>query len=175
MNKIRNKIVLLGDAYVGKTSIAIRFSKNEFNENTESTFGAVYFTHSLIKDNQKLQFDIWDTAGQERFKSLGVLYYKSAKGALVVYDMTNKKSFERAIDWVLELHEKADPDIVIALVGNKCDMEEAREVGKDEAERFAAKHGLLYFECSAKNGVNVKEVFLAISFLISEKYSCGAG
>ncbi len=128
MEKIRNKIVLLGDAYVGKTSIAIRFSKNEFNENTEPTFGAVYFTHMLVKDEVKMQFDIWDTAGQERFKALGVLYYKSAKGALVVYDLTNRKSFERAIDWVLELHEKGDPDIVIGLAANKCDMEDAREV-----------------------------------------------
>ena len=171
MNKIRNKIVLLGDAYVGKTSIAIRFSKEEFNENTESTFGAVYFTHTLIKDEQKLQFDIWDTAGQERFKALGVLYYKSAKGALVVYDMTNKKSFERAIDWVLELHEKADPDIVIGLVGNKSDLEEAREVSKEEAIGFSTKHGLLNFECSAKTGFNIKDIFLVISFLISEKYT----
>lgn len=127
---MKNKIVLLGDSYVGKTSIAIRFSKDEFSANTGSTVGAVFFTHTVEKENKKIQFDIWDTAGQEKFRTLGVLYYRTAKGALVVYDITQKESFDWAKDWVAELNENAEVDIVIALVGNKSDMEDKREISK---------------------------------------------
>ena len=162
MDKLKTKLVLLGDVFVGKTSLAVRFSKDEFRENQESTSGAVFFTHTIEKAGKKLQFDIWDTAGQERFRALGALYYKNAKAAVIVFDLTNVHSYERAVDWIDELHQNADPDIVIALVGNKADLGAQRAVGAELAAAFALKNGLLYFECSAKTGENVKELFVGV-------------
>jgi signal recognition particle receptor subunit beta len=88
-----------------------RFSTNEFKENVQSTLGAQFITHSIEENDCIMQFDIWDTAGQERFQALGALYYKNSKGALVVYDITSEKSFQRAKNWISELMENAEPDI----------------------------------------------------------------
>ena len=162
MNKIRNKIVLLGDVYVGKTSLATRFSKNEFKDQIESTSGGVFFTHTIEKDGNRLQFDIWDTAGQERFRALGALYYKTSKAALIVFDLTNPSSLKKAMDWIEELHKNADPNIVMALVGNKVDMTDQRQISSEEAAKFAEENGLYYYECSAKTGENVREMFIEV-------------
>jgi len=107
-----------------------------------------------------LQFDIWDTAGQERFRSLGGLYYKSARGAIVVFDITVEKSLQRAKEWISELHQNAEPDIVIALVANKADLESERKISRQDAEAYAQSQGLIYFEASAKTGQNVKNIFI---------------
>ena len=139
----------------------ISFSKDEFREGVESTTGALFFTQTLKREGTTLQFDIWDTAGQERFKALGVLYYKSAKAAMVVYDVTNSRSFERALEWVAELHENADPDIIVALVANKVDLPN-REVSREAGESLAQERGLLYFEVSAKSGEGVRAAFLEL-------------
>lgn len=141
--KIKTKIVLLGDVSVGKTSLAHRFQKDEMPQNVTSTLGAQFITVTIEENDQELQFDIWDTAGQERFKSLGALYYKKARGAIVVFDITNEKSLARAKEWISELHQNAEPDIVIALVGNKADLEEERAVLKSVALNLLRKHNLL--------------------------------
>lgn len=91
--------------------VHIRFSTNEFKENVQSTLGAQFITHSIEENDCIMQFDIWDTAGQERFQALGALYYKNSKGAVVVYDITSEKSFQRAKNWISELMENAEPDI----------------------------------------------------------------
>lgn len=93
--------------------------------------GAQFITVTLPIGENELQFDIWDTAGQERFRSLGALYYKTAKGALVVFDITAEKSFQRAKEWISELHQNAEPDILISLVGNKIDLESERKVSRE--------------------------------------------
>jgi len=160
---IVNKLVLLGDIYVGKTSIAHRFVKNEFSENQESTVGAVFLWHALELPDCLVKFDIWDTAGQERYRSLAPMYYKGAKAAIVVYDITAYDTFRRAKEWVNELHQNASPNIVIALVGNKVDLEENRKVTVLEAKEFADKNGLCHFETSAKRGTNLSELFMTIA------------
>ena len=97
-------------------------------QNVTSTLGAQFVTVTIQEADAEMQFDIWDTAGQERFKSLGGLYYKNAKGAIVVFDITAEKSLQRAKEWITELHQNAEPDIIITLVGNKCDLEAERVV-----------------------------------------------
>ncbi|GAV53373.1 hypothetical protein ZYGR_0AI06570 [Zygosaccharomyces rouxii] len=159
------KLVLLGEAAVGKSSIVLRFVSNDFSENKEPTIGAAFLTQRVNIGEQTVKFEIWDTAGQERFASLAPMYYRNAQAALVVYDITKPQSFIKARHWVKELHEQASKGIVIALVGNKLDMIEnggERKVAKEEAEKLAEEEGLLFFETSAKSGENVNEVFLGI-------------
>lgn len=159
------KLVLLGEAAVGKSSIVLRFVSNDFSENKEPTIGAAFLTQRVNIGDQTVKFEIWDTAGQERFASLAPMYYRNAQAALVVYDVTKPQSFIKARHWVKELHEQASKGIIIALVGNKLDMVETggeRKVAKEEAEKLAEEEGLLFFETSAKTGENVNEVFLGI-------------
>lgn len=160
------KLVLLGEAAVGKSSIVLRFVSNDFSENKEPTIGAAFLTQRVNINDYTVKFEIWDTAGQERFASLAPMYYRNAQAALVVYDVTKPQSFIKARHWVKELHEQANKNIIIALVGNKIDIlednENERKVAKEEAEKLAEEEGLLYFETSAKTGANISEVFLGI-------------
>ncbi|KAJ2512555.1 Vacuolar protein sorting-associated protein 21 [Coemansia sp. RSA 1939] len=129
---IQIKVVLLGDAAVGKSSLVLRFVNNEFQENKEPTIGAAFLTQKVRLDDSVLKLDIWDTAGQERFHSLAPMYYRSAHAAVVVYDITRAESLDRAKSWIKELHRQASPNIVIALVGNKLDL-----IKDDESESAA--------------------------------------
>ena len=132
------KVVLLGEAGVGKSAIALRLVKNEWIENSRSTVGASFFKHIIDVDSVTMHFDIWDTAGQERYKSLASMYYRGAAAALVVYDITSQSSFVRAQEWIQELKENA-PDALIALIGNKSDLSEQRAVGTNETVEFSNK------------------------------------
>ncbi|GMF89515.1 unnamed protein product [[Candida] boidinii] len=121
------KLVLLGESAVGKSSIVHRFVKDSFDDLRESTIGAAFLTQTIALDNNvTVKFEIWDTAGQERYKSLAPMYYRNANCALVVYDITQPTSLDRAKSWIKELQRQASPDIVIALAGNKLDLESER-------------------------------------------------
>ncbi|KAJ5760907.1 hypothetical protein N7520_008063 [Penicillium odoratum] len=116
------KLVLLGEAAVGKSSLVLRFVNNDFQENKEPTIGAAFLTQKCTLPSRTIKFEIWDTAGQERFASLAPMYYRNAQAALVVYDVTKPSSLTKAKHWVAELQRQASPGIVIALVGNKLDL-----------------------------------------------------
>ena len=191
MTPIQTKLVLLGEAAVGKTSVVYRFVQDDFQENREPTIGAAFLTQRCRLEDRLIKFEIWDTAGQERFHSLAPMYYRNAQASAVVYDITKAASFEKAKNWVKELQRQANPHIVIALVGNKLDLvsdkldlkaeedsdkivesddtdEEAapaaqREVACSEAQQYADEMGLLFFETSAKTGENVLETFTEIA------------
>lgn len=159
------KLVMLGDTAVGKSSIVMRFVRKQFTETQESTIGAAFFTQTVFCDNVKIQYEIWDTAGQERYHSLAPMYYRGAAVALVVYDITRRKSFERAIEWVKELKtEVGDDNPVIMMVGNKYDLpDSSRQVQSQEAIAYASNNGLMFTECSAKTNHNITEMFLKIA------------
>ncbi|EST10133.1 Small GTPase superfamily [Kalmanozyma brasiliensis GHG001] len=185
----QTKLVLLGEAAVGKSSVVLRFVQNDFQENKEPTIGAAFLTQKCRLEDRLIKFEIWDTAGQERFHSLAPMYYRNAQASAVIYDVTKASSFEKAKSWVKELQRQANPNIVIALVGNKIDLlnettaeageeeedetatanestpsgDSARAVPKDEAEAYAKEGGLLFFETSAKTGEGVVEVFTEIA------------
>ncbi|KAI7225842.1 hypothetical protein KC330_g9017 [Hortaea werneckii] len=230
------KLVLLGEAAVGKSSLVLRFVNNDFQPNKEPTIGAAFLTQKCQLPSRTIKFEIWDTAGQERFASLAPMYYRNAQSALVVYDVTKKSSLTKARHWVAELQRQASPGIVIALVGNKKDLCEeedesegqgvaegageqqddgegqqeqeesgggvdeegqdqqpqqqkssssaaggtadddtkTRKISVREAQQYADEEGLLFFETSAKSGLNVNEVFTAIANAIPETSLKGA-
>jgi len=119
---VQVKLVLLGEAAVGKSSVVLRFVSNDFQANKEPTIGAAFLTQKCRLEDRVLRYEIWDTAGQERFHSLAPMYYRNAQAAVVVYDVTKASSLEKAKSWVKELQRQANPNIVIALAGNKVDL-----------------------------------------------------
>ncbi|KAL0086351.1 ras family-domain-containing protein [Phycomyces blakesleeanus] len=161
------KLVLLGESAVGKSSLVMRFVKDHFDEYRESTIGAAFLARSVqLEDDVTVKFEIWDTAGQERYKSLAPMYYRNANCAVVVYDITQPSSLEKAKAWVNELQRQADPNIVIALAGNKSDLEARRAVPTQTAKEYAEESGLLFFETSAKTDTNVTKLFDEIAKLM---------
>ena len=162
MNTIQNyKLVLLGDSGVGKSSIALRFVRDEFREFQEPTIGAAFLTRTLNRAEGEIRYEMWDTAGQERYASLAPMYYRGAKAAVVVYDVTCKASFEGAKKWVSEL-QRGVPKCTIALAGNKCELSR-RGVPIDEASKYSKEQGILFIETSAKTGKNVMKLFTNIA------------
>ncbi|KAK3820127.1 MAG: ras protein [Benniella sp.] len=158
------KLVLLGESAVGKSSLVLRFVKDQFDDYRESTIGAAFLTQTIsLDDATTVKFEIWDTAGQERYKSLAPMYYRNANCAVVVYDITQATSLDKAKSWVKELQRQADPNIVIALAGNKSDLGARRAVATEDAQAYADEAGLLFFETSAKTATNVNELFTSIA------------
>ena len=137
------KLVLLGDSAVGKSSLVLRFVRGQFFEYQESTIGAAFLTQTVALNDTTVKFEIWDTAGQERYHSLAPMYYRGAAAAIVVYDITNRDTFQRAKQWVKELQRQGNPNIVIALAGNKSDLNSKRKVEPEEAESCAAQFGAI--------------------------------
>jgi len=158
------KLVLLGDSAVGKSSLVLRFVKKQFYEYQESTIGAAFLTQTVNVKDYTVKFEIWDTAGQERYHSLAPMYYRGAAAAIIVYDLTNRQSFVRAKTWVKELQkQQGNPNIVIALAGNKLDLADKRQVEAEEAKSYADENNLYFLETSAKTDHNVTTLFEAIA------------
>lgn len=157
---IRIKLVLLGDSGVGKSCIVLRFVRGQFDASSKVTVGASFLSQTIVlQDSTSVKFEIWDTAGQERYASLAPLYYRGASAAVVVYDITNPETFLKAQFWVKELQKHGNPVIVMALVGNKADLESQRQVSREEAQEYAESNGMFYIETSAKTSDNVNQLF----------------
>lgn len=163
------KVVLIGDSGVGKTNLLSRFTRDEFNLESKSTIGVEFATKSVYLDGGKVvKAQIWDTAGQERYRAITSAYYRGAVGALLVYDISKRQSFENLERWVKELRDHADHNIVILLVGNKSDMEHLRAVSSEEATSYANREHLAFIETSALENTNVESAFHQI---LAEIYS----
>ena len=157
MSQIVNcKVVILGNSSTGKSSIASRYVTDSFDEMSEPTIGASFFKKDIHTNEGTISFEIWDTAGQERYKSLAPMYYRNAKIALVVFDITNKESFLGAIKWIKELKENC-ANIIIALLGNKHDL--PNHFDKYIINEYVDSHNLIYYETSAKENYNISNVF----------------
>ena len=153
------KVVVVGDSGVGKTNLIKRFVSNTYNPNTKATVGVEFLSKSYKINDQVFKIEIWDTAGQERYKSITAAYYKGAKGALIVYDITQKDSFENINKWMSEVRDKSSKDLKIMIVGNKTDLENERQVSTEEALEKAKELGSPVMEASALDGSNVKDAF----------------
>lgn len=169
------KLVLLGESSVGKSSLVLRFVKGQFHEFQESTIGAAFLTQTVQIDDTTVKFEIWDTAGQERYHSLAPMYYRGAQAAIVVYDISNKETFQKAQTWIKELQRQANPNIVIALAGNKLDLANKRAVSYEEAKQYADETSLLFMETSAKTAANVMDIFTSIAKKLPKNESNESG
>uniref|UniRef100_A0AAY4A7P9 small monomeric GTPase n=1 Tax=Denticeps clupeoides TaxID=299321 RepID=A0AAY4A7P9_9TELE len=156
--------ILVGDSGVGKTSLLVQFDQGKFIPGSFSATVGIGFTNKVVTvDNINVKLQIWDTAGQERFRSVTHAYYRDAQALLLLYDITSKSSFDNTRAWLTEIHEYAQNDVVIMLLGNKSDMISSRMVRRDEGERLAREYGVPFMETSAKTGVNVDLVFKAVA------------
>ena len=158
-SNIDYKIITLGDTNVGKTSLIMRYTINEFNTNSLNTIGMDSKIKDIEIDSKKIKIKIWDLAGQERFRSMHKYYYNKVDGIIFVYDITKKNTLKIIDSWIDEVKENVKGDISFILVGNKTDLEEEREVSIIEGEKFAQKYNYHFLECSAANGIGVNEIF----------------
>jgi len=157
------KVVLLGESGVGKSNLVLQFVRGQFIEGKESTIGAAFLSHNMELEDRLVKFEIWDTAGQERYHSLAPMYYRGSQAAVVVYDITDENSYEKAENWIRELQRQAPPGILMALAGNKSDLEHRRTVQTKVAEAFARENQLIFFETSAKTAQNVTLLFKTLA------------
>ncbi|KAJ6403711.1 hypothetical protein OIU84_012004 [Salix udensis] len=153
------KIVVIGDSAVGKSNLLSRFARNEFDSNSKATIGVEFQTQVVEIDGKEIKAQIWDTAGQERFRAVTSAYYRGAVGALIVYDITRRSSFDSVKRWLDELGTHCDTAIARMLVGNKSDLDNIREVSRDEGKSLAEEESLFFMETSALDSTNVEAAF----------------
>mmetsp|Transcript_13852 Transcript_13852/g.13435 ORF Transcript_13852/g.13435 Transcript_13852/m.13435 type:complete len:237 (-) Transcript_13852:328-1038(-) len=154
------KLVFLGDQSVGKTSIITRFMYDNFDRHYQATIGIDFLSKTMYLEDRTVRLQLWDTAGQERFRSLIPSYIRDSSVAVVCYDVTNRASFLNTTKWIEDVRAERGNDVVICLVGNKTDLgNDKRQISTEEGEARSSKEGLLFMECSAKAGYNVKSLF----------------
>ncbi|TXG50845.1 hypothetical protein EZV62_023369 [Acer yangbiense] len=154
------KAVMIGDSAVGKSNLLSRFAKDEFRLDSKPTIGVEFAYRNIRIGDKIIKAQIWDTAGQERFRAITSSYYRGALGALLVYDITRRATFENIKKWLKELREYSNSYIVIVLVGNKSDLSQNREIQEEEGKELAEMEGLYFMETSAMENLNVQEAFL---------------
>ena len=162
-NLFKCRIVIIGNASVGKTALLNQLIDHSFHEFEQSTIGANYQLYAASIDGTRVEVQIWDTAGQEKFKSLGPIYYRNSLGAAVVFDVTNRKTFDDLSEWITAFTEVAGTDTSIVIVANKIDAVEKQQIEFDEIRDWAESKGYLLFLTSAKTGEGVEQLFYALA------------
>ncbi|MEX2721628.1 MAG: GTP-binding protein [Candidatus Wukongarchaeota archaeon] len=168
------KVIVVGDAATGKTAVTMRWATGTFSESYRMTIGVDFAVKIVEADGKKVKLSVWDTAGQERFSHIRPMYFRGARGSIIVYDVTNKKSFENVGHWLEEVKKHCDR-IPLLLVGNKVDLEVQREVTTREGEGLAEKLGIPFFETSAKTGEVVTKCFTMLAKEMVEEAEKGQG
>jgi len=167
------KFIIIGDAATGKSCLLHRFIDDKFRKESTHTIGVEFGSKIIEVGGHFVKLQIWDTAGQERFRSVTRSYYRGAAGAILVYDITSRESYNHVSSWLNDAKALANPDIAIVLVGNKIDLAQEREVSFLEASRFAQENDLMFLETSALTGEGVQEVFLKCARTILSKIESG--
>ncbi|KAL7671086.1 hypothetical protein ACOME3_005999 [Neoechinorhynchus agilis] len=167
------KYIMIGDTGVGKSCLLLQFTDRRFQPVHDLTIGVEFGARMITTEGKQIKLQIWDTAGQENFRSITRSYYRGAAGALLVYDITRRETFEHVADWLEDARLHSSSNMVVMLIGNKSDMDSRREVSKEEGESFAAKNKLVFIETSAKTGENVEEAFVRTANVILSKINEG--
>ncbi|CAI2733992.1 unnamed protein product [Schistosoma spindalis] len=167
------KYIIIGDTAVGKSCLLLQFTDQRFQPVYDLTIGVEFGARMVNIGDKQIKLQVWDTAGQESFRSITRSYYRGAAGALLVYDVTRRDTFNHLASWLQDARQHASPNMVITLVGNKCDLDARREVKQEEAEAFARENNLLFLETSAKTGVNVEQAFATTARAIYERLQLG--
>lgn len=157
------KLLLIGDSGVGKTSILFKFSEDTFSPAFISTIGIDFKIRTIEVDGKKIKLQVWDTAGQERFRTITTAYYRGAMGIMLVYDVSNLKSFENISNWIRNIEMHATQDVELMILGNKCDIADKRQVSKEKGEQLALQHSIKFMETSAKANINIEEAFVTLA------------
>ena len=164
------RLYLLGNASVGKTSFILKYVNDIFREDHIATVGIDYmYKETTLPNEKKVNLKFIDTAGQEKYRAIAYNLIKSAEGIILMYDITDMKSFEAIPEWVENIREYKGNDFPIVLVGNKCDLEDKREVTKEEGNEEAKKNGFLFYEANNKDGINVEEVVSTLALKVYKK------
>ncbi|XP_077291312.1 RAS oncogene family member Rab35 [Arctopsyche grandis] len=159
------KLLIIGDSGVGKSSLLLRFADNTFSGSYITTIGVDFKIRTIVIDGQRVKLQIWDTAGQERFRTITSTYYRGTHGVIVVYDVTSGDSFANVKRWLQEIEHNCDV-VNKVLVGNKNDTPERKVVITEDARRFADSMGIPLYETSAKDNINVEEMFLQVTKMV---------
>ena len=167
------KFIVIGDAGVGKTNIIHRFVKGEFKNEYHLTLGMDFSSYNLELDDKLFTLQLWDTAGSEKFRSITKGYYKNSICALVVYDITNERSFNSVSNWIEDCNNYTNKNIILILVGNKSDLINSRKISKEVGKDMADKNGMLFYECSALSGQNIENIFFDACKAISNNIDKG--
>jgi len=167
------KYIIIGDTGVGKSCLLLQFTDKRFQPVHDLTIGVEFGARMITIDNRQIKLQIWDTAGQESFRSITRSYYRGAAGALLVYDITRRETFNHLTRWLEEARQNSNSNMAIMLIGNKSDLEHRRAVSTKEGEQFAQEHGLIFLETSAKTAANVEEAFIKTAEKIYENIQSG--
>jgi small GTP-binding protein len=160
---VHARVVAIGDSAVGKTSLVSRLMEERFDPGEAPTIGANWQLYVHEFNCERVELQIWDTAGQEKFRSLGPLYYRSASGAIAVFDVTRRSSFESLDSWISAFTEVAGLQVTVVIAANKSDMDHERQVSQKESQDWARQRGCMLYETSAKTGENVAQLFRALA------------
>jgi Ras-related protein Rab-8A len=157
------KLLLIGDSGVGKSCLLLRFSDDSFTPSFITTIGIDFKIRTIELEGKRIKLQIWDTAGQERFRTITTAYYRGAMGILLVYDVTDEKSFNNIRNWIRNIEQHATESVNKILIGNKCDMVEKKVVESARGKALADEYGIKFLETSAKNSINVEEAFITLA------------
>ncbi|KAI1394105.1 ras-domain-containing protein [Hypoxylon trugodes] len=163
------KLLLIGDSGVGKSCCLLRFSEDSFTPSFITTIGIDFKIRTIELDGKRVKLQIWDTAGQERFRTITTAYYRGAMGILLVYDVTDQRSFENIRTWFANVEQHATEGVNKILIGNKCDWEEKRVVSTEQGEALAKELGIPFLEVSAKSNINIDEAFYSLAADIKKR------
>jgi Ras-related protein Rab-8A len=163
------KLLLVGNSGVGKSSILLRFVEDEFTSSFINTIGIDFRIRTVTVDDKRYKLQIWDTSGHERFRTITVAYFRGANGILLVYDVTNEKSFDDIKNWVRSIHYHSPRNVNMMLIGNKCDIKNDRVIDTEKGQKLADEYHMPFLETSAKNSINVEDAFISLVTDISQK------
>jgi len=157
------KLLLIGDSGVGKSCLLLRFSDDSFTPSFITTIGIDFKIRTIDLDGKRIKLQIWDTAGQERFRTITTAYYRGAMGILLVYDVTDEKSFGNIRNWIRNIEQHATESVNKILIGNKCDVADKKVIDYERGKALAEEYGIKFLETSAKNSINVEEAFVTLA------------